>query len=75
MAAALVVSGFRLARPALRWCGIGLFAVTSGKVFLVDTSHLSTPLRVGSFLALGVLLVGASYLYQRARRAEAPPSA
>ncbi len=72
-AAALLVTGFwRQIRPA-RWAGIGLFLATAAKVLLIDLSRLDTPARVGSFLVLGVLLVGASFLYQRLTR-EPPAS-
>lgn len=71
-AAALIAAGFAARRPAWRWAGIGLFVVTAGKVVTVDLIGLDTAYRVGSFLALGTLLVVASYLYQRARRDDAP---
>jgi hypothetical protein len=72
-ATALLVTGFwRRIRPA-RWAGIGLFLLTAAKVLLIDLSRLDTPARVGSFLVLGVLLVGASFLYQRLTR-EPPAS-
>ncbi len=75
-ASALLVLGFRRHRPGLRWIGLILFAITVGKVFLVDMARLETGYRVGSFLALGLLLVAASYLYQRMRQGDAgtPPS-
>jgi uncharacterized membrane protein len=38
-----------------------------GKVFLVDLAHLESIWRVGSFLALGLLLLGGAFAYQRAR--------
>ena len=67
-AAALLVAGFVRRAGALRWCGLGIFAVTLGKVFFVDMAQLPTAHRIGGFLALGLLLVGASFLYQRARK-------
>ena len=54
--------------PVLRWLGLGVFALTVGKVFLIDLASLKTVYRIGSFLALGALLVAASFLYQRARK-------
>lgn len=66
-AAALVGAGFWRRMPLLRWAGIAIFLVTIAKAFLVDLSNLDTIYRVGSFLALGGLLVAASYLYQRRR--------
>jgi uncharacterized membrane protein len=53
--------------PPLRWSGIAIFLATIAKAFFVDLSNLDTIYRVGSFLALGALLVAASYLYQRRR--------
>jgi uncharacterized membrane protein len=67
-AATLVALGFRFGRTPLRWAGLGLFGLTVLKVFLGDMAELDTSYRVGSFLVLGVLLVGASYLYQRMRQ-------
>ncbi len=66
-ASALVGLGFRRQRTGLRWAGLGVFLLTLAKVFLFDLSELDTAYRIGSFLALGVLLVGASFLYQRSR--------
>jgi uncharacterized membrane protein len=37
------------------------------KVFLLDMANVSTPYRVISFLVLGLMLIGASYLYHRFR--------
>ena len=62
----LVCLGFWKRQGPLRWMGLGLFALTAVKVFVVDMARLDPAYRVGSFLALGVLLVAASYLYNRA---------
>ncbi len=61
----LMVLGFVYRNKVLRRVSIGLFAFTVGKVFLVDMSNVSTPFRIVSFIVLGVLLIGASYLYHR----------
>lgn len=63
----LLVAGFRRELTSLRWAGLSLLLITVGKVFLFDLAQLDTLYRVGSFLVLGVLLVGASFLYQRGR--------
>ena len=73
-AAALVGVGFWKNRAAMRWVGLGVFALTVCKVFLVDLAQLEAVYRIGSFLVLGALLVAASFLYQRARRVTKPPS-
>ena len=44
-----------------------LFALTIGKVFLVDMAELERVYRVLSIIGLGVMLLATSYLYQRFR--------
>ena len=70
-ASALVTAGFLRKEAGLRWMGLIVFALTLGKVFVVDLAQLESVYRIGSFLVLGVLLVGASFLDQRSR-SEAP---
>jgi uncharacterized membrane protein len=65
-AALLVASGIWRRKPALRWTGLALFALTLSKVVLVEMAQLAPVYRIGSFLVLGALLVTASFLYQRA---------
>jgi uncharacterized membrane protein len=64
-AAVLVAAGFLLEKAEVRWTAIVLFGVTLAKVLLHDTARLDALYRVLSFVALGVLLVAASFLYQR----------
>ena len=54
-------------RRALRLGGLGLLALAVGKVFLVDLAQLDSIWRVGSFLAIGLLLLAGAFAYQRAR--------
>lgn len=64
-AVALLVAGI-VARYALaRYLAIILFAATIGKVFFVDLAELDRLYRIVSVIGLGVLLLVASYLYQR----------
>ena len=49
----------------LRLGGIGLFGVTLAKVFLFDLSETSVANKTVIFLALGVLLLVVSFLYQK----------
>jgi uncharacterized membrane protein len=58
-----VVAGFRFRTKGLRYFGLGLFAFTLVKVFLVDMSQVQRGYRVLSFLGLGLLLLGTSVLY------------
>jgi uncharacterized membrane protein len=49
----------------VRWQALVLMAVTIGKVFIYDTWNLEQGYRVLSFIALGVVLMGLSYIYHR----------
>lgn len=64
-AIALIIVGFIQRNKPLRGVAIGLFAVTVLKVFLNDMQNVDTPFRILSFLILGLMLIGASYLYYR----------
>jgi uncharacterized membrane protein len=63
--AALLAIGFARRSAFLRWHALVLIAVTVGKVFLLDISELSQGFRIVSFLGLGALLLGVSFVYQR----------
>ena len=58
-------AGFWRRSAFLRWQALLLLAVSIGKVFLVDVSELSQGYRILSFLGLGALLLGVSFVYQR----------
>jgi uncharacterized membrane protein len=64
---AAIVAGLIRRKKALRLGGLGLLALAVGKVFLVDLAHLDSIWRVGSFLAIGLLLLAGAFAYQRAR--------
>ena len=68
-AAGALASGFVGGTPVVRYGALALFGLTVVKVFLVDLAAVSTVYRVVSFLVLGVVLLGVSALYQKARRA------
>lgn len=61
----LMVLGFINNNLLLRQCAIALFGVTMFKVFFADMANVSTPWRIVSFMILGLMLIGASYLYYR----------
>ena len=69
----LMIFGFSFNLSVLRKAAIALFAVTMLKVFLLDMANVSTPYRVVSFLVLGLMLIGASYLYHRFKERILPP--
>jgi len=61
----LMLLGFRKNNAVLRKVSFGLFLIVVLKVFLFDMSNFSTPYRIISFIFLGIILVGTSYLYYR----------
>jgi hypothetical protein len=61
----LMLIGFRKNIAVVRIISFGLFLIVVLKVFLFDMSNFSTPYRIISFIILGLVLVGTSYLYYR----------
>ncbi len=59
------VLGIILRRTVMRIYGLALLGIAIVKVFIVDLASLDASYRVISFIALGILLLLASYLYQR----------
>ena len=64
-AAALTAAGIRRQYAPVRYLAIVIFGATVLKVFLVDFSQLDSVYRIASSVVLGLLLLAASYLYQR----------
>ena len=52
-------------RLFVRWQALILVAFTVCKVFLYDVSQLGGSYRIVSFIALGAVLLGISFIYQR----------
>ena len=78
-AAALTAAGIRRRYAPVRYLAIVVFGATVLKVFLVDFSQLDSVYRIASSVVLGLLLLAASYLYQRqserpAGASDAPPA-
>ncbi len=71
-ATGLLAAGLGLRRRGLFYAAYALFAVTAGKVVLVDLATLPTLYRMLSFLALGVLLLVGAWLNLRFRARLAP---
>jgi uncharacterized membrane protein len=63
--AILLGVGFWRRSAFLRWQALALLSITIIKVFLFDMSELSQGYRILSFLGLGALLFGVSFVYQR----------
>ena len=71
---ALLALGHARARRLLRWMALALLGAATVKVFFFDLAGLERFYRIVSFIALGAILLGVSFLYQqrqRAARAEA----
>jgi uncharacterized membrane protein len=63
--AGLMAVGFLKRSAFVRWQALALIAFTIGKVFLYDVSQLGGSFRIVSFIALGAVLLGISFIYQR----------
>jgi hypothetical protein len=61
-----LLAGLRRHSRAVRIGGFVLLGIATTKVFLFDLSALEAMYRVGSFVALGLLLLGAAFAWQRA---------
>ena len=64
----LLAAGFTLDRRALRYTAFSLLGLSVLKVVLFDMSEVRQIYRVVSLIALGLVLVGVSYLYSRVAR-------
>lgn len=64
-ATTLMIMGFVKNTSLLRKVSLWLFGFTLIKVFFFDIARASTPFRILSFVIVGLLMVGASYLYHR----------
>jgi uncharacterized membrane protein len=64
-ASGLLYVGARRRIAGVRWLGLALVGVTTVKVFLIDFAALTGIYRVISSLALGVVLLIISFVYQR----------
>lgn len=72
VAVGLLAGGFARAIAPLRYAGIGLLLVATGKVLTYDLAELSPAVRVGSFIGCGLVLlcVAAWYLRVGAKKLE-----
>jgi uncharacterized membrane protein len=66
-ALALVLAGIARNIGPLRWTGLVLFAIVSGKVFLHDLASLDAFWRIVAFLILGLVLIAGSFVYLKFR--------
>lgn len=62
---ALMALGIWRRKQGIRLMAFGLFGLTILKIFLFDLSFLETLYRIISFIVLGLILIGVSYVYSR----------
>jgi uncharacterized membrane protein len=73
-ALALLVAGIGWKARAARYASLALLSVTLLKLFFHDLAHLNQLYRIGAFVGVAVVLLLASFAYQRFLAAEAKPS-
>jgi uncharacterized membrane protein len=62
---ALLLIGMRKQTRWVRYSGVALLVVTLAKLFLHDLSSLSQLYRIGAFIGVAIILIVASFVYQR----------
>jgi|GEM_PF-1709373 len=65
LALTTIGAGFAKKSATIRILALGVFALTTAKVFLYDVWYLDKPIRVAAFMGLGVALFVGSFLYRR----------
>jgi uncharacterized membrane protein len=50
---------------AARYVGVALLVVTLAKLFLHDLNDLAELYRIGAFVSVAMILIAASFIYQR----------
>jgi uncharacterized membrane protein len=72
---ALLLIGMRKHTRWVRYSGVALLVVTLAKLFLHDLSNLSQLYRIGAFIGVAIILIVASFVYQRflVSKTEKPP--
>ena len=61
----MIVVGMKFNQAIVRYWAFGLIGLTLTKVFVLDLVYIGTGAKIGVFLALGVVLLIISFLYQR----------
>jgi hypothetical protein len=61
----VITPGFLMREKLLRQFAICIFGAATIKLLVLDFAMLTTGVRIGASIVTGLLLIGASYLYQR----------
>jgi uncharacterized membrane protein len=72
-ALALFIAGLKFSRQYIRYAGLAVTILVVSKVFLLDMAGLQGLYRIGSFIGLGLCLVGIGWLYQKFLMVPAAP--
>jgi uncharacterized membrane protein len=62
---ALLLVGMKQKTSWVRYAGVALLLFTLGKLFLHDLSSLNQLYRIGAFIGVAIILIVASFVYQR----------
>ncbi|MGI9086961.1 MAG: DUF2339 domain-containing protein [Chthoniobacterales bacterium] len=62
---ALLLIGMKKRMRFVRYAGLALLVVTLGKLFLHDLGNLSQLYRIGAFIGVALVMIVASFVYQR----------
>ena len=62
---ALLLAGMRQKTRWVRYAGVALLVATLAKLFLHDLGNLNQLYRIGAFIGVAVILIVASFVYQR----------
>jgi uncharacterized membrane protein len=62
---ALLLVGMKQKTGWVRYAGVALLLFTLGKLFLHDLSSLNQLYRIGAFIGVAIILIVASFVYQR----------
>ncbi len=64
----LIVGGIVKDSPAMRYLGLGMFALIAWKVFFSDLANLDPLYRIVAFIVLGILVLAGSFAYLKCRQ-------
>jgi len=62
---ALLIVGMKRKTGWVRYAGVALLLITLGKLFLHDLNSLDKLYRIGAFIGVAIILIVASFVYQR----------
>ncbi len=64
----IIIYGFSKKFVYMRRFGLGLSVFATAKLFIFDLSNLQTSMKIVSYFAFGLVLIGISFLYQKYKK-------